>query len=124
MARRSKIHVGLEIGTSKVCAAVGDIGAEDELVLGIGGLLRPVQLAQAESPVVTQALQDIADARTAQGLETFPAEFADRLLAGESPLKVRRACQVLTVAPASSVTATPATAANAPRWRRANFWKR
>lgn len=42
-------------------------------------------------------LQDIAEARSAQGAETFPAEFADRLLQGESPLKVWRAYRGLTL---------------------------
>jgi len=35
-------------------------------------------------------LQDIADAKAVLNEETFPAEFADRLLNGESPLKVWR----------------------------------
>jgi DNA-binding XRE family transcriptional regulator len=42
-------------------------------------------------------LQDIAEAKSAQGAETFPAEFADRLLEGESPLKVWRAYRGLTL---------------------------
>ena len=42
-------------------------------------------------------LQDIAEARSAQGAETFPAEFADRLLQGESPLKVWRTYRGLTL---------------------------
>jgi DNA-binding XRE family transcriptional regulator len=42
-------------------------------------------------------LQDIAEARSAQGAETFPAEFADRLLQGESPLKVWHAYRGLTL---------------------------
>jgi DNA-binding XRE family transcriptional regulator len=42
-------------------------------------------------------LQDIAEAKSAQGAETFPAEFADRLLHGESPLKVWRAYRGLTL---------------------------
>lgn len=37
-----------------------------------------------------EALQDIVEARSAQVEESFPAEFADRLLAGESPLRVWR----------------------------------
>lgn len=35
-------------------------------------------------------LQDIADAKSAREEETFPVEFANRLLSGESPLKVWR----------------------------------
>jgi len=35
-------------------------------------------------------LQDIADAKAASSEETFPVEFADRLLNGEAPLKVWR----------------------------------
>ncbi len=35
-------------------------------------------------------LEDIADAKAALREETFPAEFVDRLLAGESPLSVWR----------------------------------
>jgi DNA-binding XRE family transcriptional regulator len=42
-------------------------------------------------------LQDIAEGKSAQGAETFPAEFADRLLQGESPLKVWRAYRGLTL---------------------------
>jgi hypothetical protein len=37
-----------------------------------------------------EVLQDIANARSARDAETFPVELADRLLAGESPLKVWR----------------------------------
>ena len=44
-----------------------------------------------------EALQDIADAKSARDAESFPAEFADRLLAGESPLKVWRAYRGLTL---------------------------
>lgn len=35
-------------------------------------------------------LEDIADAKAALHDETFPAEFVDRLLGGESPLRVWR----------------------------------
>jgi DNA-binding XRE family transcriptional regulator len=35
-------------------------------------------------------LEDIADAEAARHEETFPAEFVDRLLEGESPLRVWR----------------------------------
>ena len=42
-------------------------------------------------------LQDIAEAKSAQGAEIFPAEFADRLLQGESPLKVWRTYRGLTL---------------------------
>lgn len=42
-------------------------------------------------------LQDIADAKTALVSETFPAEIADRLLAGEHPLRVWRDYRVLTL---------------------------
>lgn len=42
-------------------------------------------------------LQDIADARAEREAETFPAEFADRLLAGESPLRVWRDHRGLTL---------------------------
>ncbi|MDP2829135.1 MAG: helix-turn-helix transcriptional regulator [Sulfuricellaceae bacterium] len=37
-----------------------------------------------------EEVQDIADAKAARDSETFPAEFADRLLSGESPLRVWR----------------------------------
>ena len=37
-----------------------------------------------------EELQDAADARSAREAETFPTAFADRLLSGESPLKVWR----------------------------------
>jgi DNA-binding XRE family transcriptional regulator len=42
-------------------------------------------------------LQDIADAKAAVAAETFPAEFADRLLAGENPLRVWREYRGLTL---------------------------
>lgn len=51
-----------------------------------------------------EELEDLADARnlsarTASGEdETFPAEFIDRLLAGESPLKVWREYRGMTLA--------------------------
>ncbi|KAA6186207.1 helix-turn-helix transcriptional regulator [Thiohalocapsa marina] len=37
-----------------------------------------------------EELEDIIDGRSAQEEETFPAGFVDRLLAGESPLRVWR----------------------------------
>lgn len=37
-----------------------------------------------------EELQDIVDARVARAAESFPAEFTDRLLAGESALRVWR----------------------------------
>lgn len=52
-------------------------------------------------------LQDIADAQAALNEETFPAEFVDRLLSGEAPLKVWRDYRGLTLqalAEACSVT--------------------
>lgn len=42
-------------------------------------------------------VQDIADAKAARDSESFPAEFADRLLAGESPLRVWRDYRGLTL---------------------------
>ena len=37
MTRRTKIHVGLEIGTSKVCMVVGEVKADSAVkILGIG----------------------------------------------------------------------------------------
>lgn len=42
-------------------------------------------------------LQDIADAKAVQGAETFPVEVADRLLAGEHPLRVWREYRALTL---------------------------
>jgi DNA-binding XRE family transcriptional regulator len=45
-----------------------------------------------------EELQDIADAKAAMTEETFPAEFVDRLLAGEPPLKVWREYRGLTLA--------------------------
>ena len=37
MARRTKIHVGLEIGTSKTCMVVGEVKADSAVkILGIG----------------------------------------------------------------------------------------
>ena len=42
-------------------------------------------------------LQDTADAKAAQGEETFPAELADKLLAGEHPLRVWREYRALTL---------------------------
>lgn len=44
-----------------------------------------------------EELQDIADAKAAMTEETFPAEFVDRLLAGEVPLKVWRDYRSLTL---------------------------
>ncbi|MBI4755777.1 MAG: helix-turn-helix transcriptional regulator [Betaproteobacteria bacterium] len=41
--------------------------------------------------------QDMADAKAARDTENFPAEFADRLLAGESPLRVWRDHRGLTL---------------------------
>ncbi len=41
-------------------------------------------------------LEDIADASAALHEESFPAEFVDRLLAGESPLRVWRSHRGLT----------------------------
>ncbi len=35
-------------------------------------------------------VRDIADAKAARQSESFPSEFADRLLSGESPLRVWR----------------------------------
>ena len=42
-------------------------------------------------------LQDIAEAKSALETETFPAAFADRLLAGEAPLSVWRNYRGLTL---------------------------
>lgn len=37
-----------------------------------------------------EEIQDVADARATRDTECFPAAFADRLLSGESPLRVWR----------------------------------
>lgn len=42
-------------------------------------------------------VQDIADAKAARDSESFPLEFTDRLLAGESPLRVWRDHRGLTL---------------------------
>ena len=44
-----------------------------------------------------EEVQDIADAKAACDSERFPAEFADRLLSGESPLRVWRDYRGLTL---------------------------
>jgi DNA-binding XRE family transcriptional regulator len=44
-----------------------------------------------------ETLQDFNDAKAAQAAETFPAEFADRLLAGDAPLRVWRDYRGLTL---------------------------
>jgi len=44
-----------------------------------------------------EAVQDLADAKAAQDSEHFPVEFADRLLSGESPLRVWRNYRGLTL---------------------------
>jgi DNA-binding XRE family transcriptional regulator len=44
-----------------------------------------------------EEVQDIADAKVARDGESFPAEFADRLLSGESPLRVWRDYRGLTL---------------------------
>lgn len=44
-----------------------------------------------------EELQDIADLKTGRDEETFPAEFLDRLLSGEVPLKVWREYRGLTL---------------------------
>lgn len=44
-----------------------------------------------------ESLQDAVDARAARSDESFPAEFADRLLAGESPLRVWREYRGMTL---------------------------
>ncbi|CRI63800.1 Transcriptional regulator, XRE family [Thiocapsa sp. KS1] len=44
-----------------------------------------------------KTLQDIAYAKAAMSEETFPAAFADRLLAGDAPLKVWREYRGLTL---------------------------
>lgn len=63
-----------------------------------------------------EELEDLADARnlsarTASGEdETFPAEFVDRLLAGESPLKVWREYRGMTLASLAEVCGVSAPA--------------
>jgi len=42
-------------------------------------------------------LQDIADAKSAQATESLPVDFADRLLAGDNPLRVWRDHRGLTL---------------------------
>lgn len=44
-----------------------------------------------------EEVQDIADAKSVRASETFPAEFADHLLSGESPLRVWRNYRGLTL---------------------------
>ncbi len=44
-----------------------------------------------------EGLQDIADGKAAREEESFPIELADRLLAGESPLRVWREYRGLTL---------------------------
>ena len=44
-----------------------------------------------------ESLQDIADAKSTRDTATFTAEFTDRPLAGESPLKAWRAYRGLTL---------------------------
>jgi DNA-binding XRE family transcriptional regulator len=44
-----------------------------------------------------EELEDLADARVAAAGESFPVELADRLLAGESPLRVWREYRGLTL---------------------------
>ena len=44
-----------------------------------------------------EEVRDIADAKAASESETFPAVFADRLLSGESPLRVWRDYRSLTL---------------------------
>jgi DNA-binding XRE family transcriptional regulator len=44
-----------------------------------------------------EELQDIQEAKAAREAEAFPAEFAGRLLAGESPLRVWREYRGLTL---------------------------
>ncbi len=44
-----------------------------------------------------EEVQDIADAKAARESESFPAEFADRLLFDESPLRVWRDYRGLTL---------------------------
>ncbi len=44
-----------------------------------------------------EILQDIADAKTAGDTENFPTKFADRLLSGDSPLKVWREYRGMTL---------------------------
>jgi len=44
-----------------------------------------------------EEVQDIADAKAARDSESFPAEFGDRLLSGESPLRVWRDYRGLTL---------------------------
>lgn len=44
-----------------------------------------------------EALQDLVDARGAMTEESFPVEMADRLLAGDSPLRVWREYRGLTL---------------------------
>lgn len=44
-----------------------------------------------------EEVRDIAEAKAARDGESFPAEFADRLLSGESPLRVWRGYRGLTL---------------------------
>jgi DNA-binding XRE family transcriptional regulator len=44
-----------------------------------------------------EEVQDIAEAKAARDGESFPTEFADRLLSGESPLRVWRDYRGLTL---------------------------
>ncbi len=57
-----------------------------------------VPVAEWESLLARlEELEDLADARGAAAGESFPVELADRLLAGESPLRVWREYRGLTL---------------------------
>lgn len=64
-----------------------------------------------------EALQDIADAKSACDAESFPVEFADRLLAGESPLKVWRDYRGLTLQALAAPRQKPIARARPPGFK-------
>lgn len=62
MARRSKIHVGLEIGTSKTCIVVGEVKPDDSVkILGIGST-KSVGIRKGEITDFLQARACLKDA--------------------------------------------------------------
>ncbi|NJM37397.1 MAG: cell division protein FtsA [Akkermansiaceae bacterium] len=64
MARRAKIHVGLEIGTSKTCMVVGEVKADSAVkILGIG-VTKSAGVRKGEVFDFTQARACLKDALT------------------------------------------------------------
>ncbi|MFN7341727.1 MAG: cell division protein FtsA, partial [bacterium] len=62
MARRTKIHVGLEIGTSKTCIVVGEVKPDGAVkILGIG-VTKSVGVRKGEIADFVQARACLKDA--------------------------------------------------------------